>query len=37
MIGHPKPFAALAAAKLFTVGCGPGCGVLALPTVNNFG
>lgn len=37
MIGHWKPFVARAAAKLFTVGCGQDAGVLALPTVNNFG
>jgi hypothetical protein len=35
--GHPNQFAARAATKLFTVGCGQDSAALALPTVNNFG
>jgi hypothetical protein len=36
--GHPDPVAApVAAAKLFTVGCGLEFAPLALPPMNNFG
>jgi hypothetical protein len=35
--GHPKPAAAIAATKLFTVGCGLRLAALALPPMNNFG
>jgi hypothetical protein len=36
--GHSDPGAAfVAAAKLFTVGCGPAIATLTLPPMNNFG